>query len=85
MRTYIVAALFIGLITAAPQQASLKNRLGQTGAKNLAQAQWSGLGSGDIACPEYDENLSVALPDLECPCEFTELPVLGGGLSQAFE
>lgn len=87
MKYYIAAALFVGLITAAPSQPSLKNRLAQNNAKNLAQTEsqevhndWQfDLGDCDYELPDLE------LPPLECPCEFSELPGLGGGVSQGFE
>jgi hypothetical protein len=81
--TLLLVALFAGVIAAAPQP-TLKNRLGQMNAKNLAQVQGKdGLSDFPVDCTVPD--LSVDLPDLECPCNFTELPGLGAGLSQSFQ
>jgi hypothetical protein len=86
----ILVALFAGIIAAAPQN-TLKTRLGQKGAKNLAQSEnpvilgshadecntdMGSLGSGSLDLPSLD---------VSCPCTFTELPGLGAGLSQGFQ
>lgn len=89
MKYYIAVALFVGLITAAPSQPSLKNRLAQNNAKNLAQTESKGSngdswGNFDLGDCDY-ELPDIELPPLECPCEFSELPGLGGGVSQGFE
>jgi hypothetical protein len=83
--TLLLVALFAGVIAAAPQP-TLKNRLGQMNAKNLAQVQGGsgGILEGGVDCGELPP-LTVDLPDLNCPCEFTELPGLGAGLSQSFQ
>lgn len=80
--TILLIAFFAGAISAAPS----KTRLGQMGAKNNlaeAQAEWSGVSGGYDNCDVQDLG-SVSLSPLECPCNFTELPGLGAGLSQGF-
>jgi len=106
--TILLVALFAGAIAAAPQtQPTLKNRLGQMSAKNLAQvenvsaaagasaessssssagASVSAGAGGDFSGCQVPADLgSIQLGSLECPCNFTQLPGLGAGLSQAFE
>ena len=70
----LMVALFAGAIYA---QGTIKNRLGQKSAKNLAQVE----GSDSWDCENVTVNPPIlgALP--ECPCNFTELPGLGAGLS----
>ena len=79
MRNIIICmALFAGVIFA--QQGSMKNRLGQRNAKNLVQQS-----DDDWSC----DNVTVGSPILgdlpECPCNFTQLPGLGAGQSEAFQ
>lgn len=83
-KTLLLAALFAGAL-AAP--ASIKNKLGQINAKNLAQFGGGGdLGGGDVPCgcditAKLDEFELPALPLVECPCVFQDLPGLGASES----
>lgn len=75
----LLLALFAGAIAA---QGTIRNRLAQNNAKNLAQSwdsNWVDCGE-DIAQPP-----ELNLTTLECPCNFSALPGLGGGLSQSFQ
>jgi hypothetical protein len=83
---FLLIALFAGVIAAAPQ--GLKNRLGQKNVKNLVEipAVQQLTAEGDM----YECDLpmgSLSLPDLnvECPCQFTQLPGLGAGISQGYK
>jgi len=68
----LVAALFVGAIAAGP----IKKGLAQAEARNLAR---------EIDCEVPDiSGGDLSLGELECPCNFTELPGLGAGLSQGF-
>jgi hypothetical protein len=83
----ILVALFAGIIAAAPQN-SLKTRLGQKGAKNLAQSEIVNLGTGAGECEMGNlgsGDLDLPALDVSCPCTFTELPGLGAGLSQGYQ
>lgn len=87
----ILIALFAGIIAAAPQN-TLKTRLGQKGAKNLAQAQIPKLNAGEMAptdgscqCDLTGESLNLPSLDVSCPCTFHQLPGLGAGLSQGYQ
>ena len=85
----ILLALFAGVIAAAPQN-SLKTRLGQKGAKNLAQSEIVNLGSDASAgaecnCDISGANLGLPALNVECPCAFHTLPGLGAGLSQGYQ
>jgi hypothetical protein len=86
----ILLALFAGVIAAAPQN-SLKTRLGQRAANNLAQSEIVNLGAGESAaicdCNTDVNTANLGLPALnvECPCAFHTLPGLGAGLSQGYQ
>lgn len=71
----LVAALFVGAIAAGP----IKKGLAQAEARNLARQE----AATDCELPPIDEG-GLSLGELECPCEFSELPGLGAGLSQGF-
>lgn len=82
-KTVLLVAL-LGLSLAAP---SLKNRLGQVNAKNLAQWGGDGNGDGGVGGPggdfesclgDYDLTLP-ALPEVDCPCAFTPPEGIVGG------
>ncbi len=73
----LLMALFAGAIYA---QGTIRNRLGQKSAKNLAQVQ-GGNDSWDCDV-DLGDLPPTTLP--ECPCNFTELPGLSAGLSQAY-
>jgi len=86
---FLLIALFAGVIAAAPQ--GLKNRLGQKNIKNLVETpvQMTPLtAEGDNATCSCDMDMgSLNLPalDVECPCQFTQLPGLGAGISQGYK
>jgi hypothetical protein len=84
----ILLALFAGVIAAAPQS-SLKTRLGQKAANNLAQSEIVNLGAGEATCDCNAEvntsNLGLPALNVECPCAFHTLPGLGAGLSQGYQ
>ena len=84
----ILLALFAGVIAAAPQN-TLKTRLGQKGAKNLAQSEITNLGAGECATDMGNnlgsEGLDLPSLDVSCPCNFHQLPGLGAGLSQGYQ
>ena len=78
MNKSIIALALVGATFAAP---SLKNRLGEVNAKNLAQATFGGeYPSTPVesapACGDF--NLPT-LPFTECPCVFNDLPGVGAG------
>ena len=83
----LLVALFAGIIAAAPQ--GLKNRLGQKNVKNLAEVPVvTALGGDQTYSQGCDVSLgSLDLPtlDVECPCQFTQLPGLGAGISQGYK
>ena len=83
----LLVALFAGIIAAAPQ--GLKNRLGQKNIKNLAQVPSTAtLGQGEDmsgACEISVGNLNLPELDVSCPCNFSELPGLGAGISQGYK
>lgn len=88
---FLLLALFAGVIAAAPQN-SLKTRLGQRGAKNLAQSQVVNLNAGDNTGCATDlggnlqsEDMSLPTLDVSCPCNFHQLPGLGAGASEAYQ
>jgi hypothetical protein len=91
----VLLALFAGVIAAAPQN-SLKTRLGQRAATNLAQSEITNLGNeagaaagatseSQCTCDVNSENLSLPALNVECPCAFHTLPGLGAGLSQGYQ
>ena len=72
----ILLALLAGVIAAAPQN-TLKTRLGQKGAKNLAQTQIPALSAGDSGSCATDlgnnlgaEDMGLPTLDVSCPCNF---------------
>lgn len=77
-KSVVIAALLAGAFASS----TVKNRLGQMNAKQLAQESGStGTGSGSDWCPDGILELpAVELP--ECPCNFTELPGLGAGTNE---
>ena len=82
--TIILVALFAGAIIAAPTS-TLKKSLGQMSAKNLAQTEWNmdnvstGMEFENCEIPDLSGFVNNTL--LECPCNFSQLPGLGGGQS----
>jgi hypothetical protein len=83
---FLLVALFAGVIAAAPQ--GLKNRLGQKNIKNLAEipAVQQLTAEGDYCeCDLPMGSLSLPALDVECPCQFTQLPGLGAGISQGYK
>lgn len=95
-KTVLLVALLAGAF-AAPTQ-SIKNRLGQVNAKNLAQAQYNGNGVGNGTNGGYLDcdveamipNFTLpTLPFVECPCVFNPLPGVGAaeqtGLQQRLQ
>ena len=82
-KSVVLMALFAGAFASN----TVKNRLGQMNAKNLAQEAGNGgvgAGSGGDWCPDgLTELPAVELP--ECPCQFTQLPGLGAGLNNGFK
>ena len=86
--TILLVALFAGAIAAAPQAApSLKNRLGQMNAKNLAQVEveQDATGSDWSGCEIPSGLGDISLENISCDCNFTHLPGLGAGQSQGFQ
>jgi hypothetical protein len=89
--TIVLVALFAGAIIAAPTS-TLKKSLGQMSAKNLAQTEggdwsmgdWTGSGFENCTVPDLSGVIDNATL-LECPCNFSQLPGLGGAQSQGFE
>ena len=88
--TIVLVALFAGAIIAAPTS-TLKKSLGQMSAKNLAQTEggdwnkeWVGSSMTDCEVPDLSGVFDNATL-LECPCNFSQLPGLGGAQSQGFE
>jgi hypothetical protein len=81
---FLLIALFAGVIAAAPQ--GLKNRLGQKNVKNLAEVPPTLTTEGDMCTCDLPMG-SHELPalDVECPCQFTQLPGLGAGISQGYK
>jgi hypothetical protein len=81
----LLVALFAGVIAAAPQ--GLKNRLGQKNIKNLAEVPMttSLTAEGETTCELPMGNLELPALNVECPCQFTELPGLGAGISQGYK
>ncbi len=87
----VLLALFAGVIAAAPQN-SLKTRLGQKAATNLAQSEITNLGAeagataeSQCSCDVNSANLGLPALNVECPCAFHTLPGLGAGLSQGYQ
>ena len=76
----ILLALFAGAIAA---QGTIKNRLGQMSAKNLAQVEQAASPSFANCDIPGDFGAIGGLNDLNCPCNFTKIPSLGGALSTA--
>ena len=74
--TILLVALFAGVIAAAPQ-GTLKTRLGQREARNLAQSEnISGLTAEAelpvaTTCDLSAEALTLPALDVYCPCNFT--------------
>ena len=84
--TILLVALFAGAIAAAPQAApSLKNRLGQMNAKNLAQVEVEQDGNDWSGCEIPSGLGDISLENISCDCNFTQLPGLGAGQSQGFQ
>jgi hypothetical protein len=81
----ILVALFAGIIAAAPQ--GLKKTLGQRNVKNLAEvpAHIDLTADASASCDVSLGNLDLPTLDVECPCQFTELPGLGAGISQGYK
>lgn len=79
-KTLLLAALFAGCL-AAPE--SIKNKLGQINAKNLAQYGGGGTVGGGHTGGDCDITAALdtfdlpSLPLVECPCVFSDLPGLG--------
>ena len=83
MKIFIVA-LFAGVIAAAPQ--GIKNRLGQKNVKNLAEVpSTSSLTSEEMTCDVSLGDLNLPELNVECPCNFSQLPGLGSGISQGYK
>ena len=78
------SVVLMALLAGAFASNTVKNRLGQMNAKNLAQeAGNGGVQAGGDWCPDGITELpAVELP--ECDCEFTQLPGLGAGLNNGF-
>ncbi len=83
----ILVALFAGIIAAAPQ--GLKNRLGQKSVKNLAEVpaltQSMEPSTTDCTCDLPSGALTLPELNVECPCEFHNLPGLGAGVAQGYK
>ena len=83
----LLVALFAGIIAASP--ASLKNRLGQKNIKNLAEVPTTivtSVGEGEMpTCEISGAGLNLPSLDVECPCNFSQLPGLGAGISQGYK
>lgn len=80
----LLVALFAGIIAAAPQ--GIKNRLGQKNVKNLAEIPaTTTLGAEDMSCDISIGNLNLPELNVECPCNFSQLPGLGAGISQGYK
>jgi hypothetical protein len=87
-KTVLLVALLAGAF-AAPQ--SIRNRLGQVNAKNLAQYGGSGGGSvgggnsgSSLECDisALEDNFTLpSLPFTECQCQFNSIPGLGAAES----
>jgi hypothetical protein len=76
----VLVALFAGVIAAA--------RLGQKNIKNLAEVPAvHDLTSEEVpaTCDISIGSLSLPALDVECPCQFSELPGLGAGISQGYK
>lgn len=92
MRNTKKAVVLMALLAGAFAAPSLKNKLGQMNAKNLAELG-GGLGQGeggeifagcDISALAANFSLPQ-LPNVECPCVFTPIPGLGAAQSQGLQ
>jgi hypothetical protein len=89
MRNTQKTALLVALLAGAFAAPSIKNKLGQINAKNLAEAESKfggsdggngGVGGGYDGCnvTAYLDDFNLpSLPFVECPCVFNEVPGLG--------